>query len=166
MAIHDLVRRGREHSVPVRQQGRFGRSLISLQDDMNRLFQDFFGDSPLSSWPERFESFPAIDMIDGEKDIKIKAELSGINPDDVEVSVTNGYLTIQGERQQEQEEKDENFLRREMSYGSFQRTVALPDMAESDKAEASFKNGILTVTVPKKAEALQKSKKLQIKKAA
>ena len=96
----------------------------------------------------------------------MKAELAGMQPEDVEVNVTDGFLTIKGEKKEEKEEKDENYLRRETSYGSFQRTIALPETANTEKAEATFRNGVLSIEVPKKAEAVQKPKKLQIKKAA
>jgi HSP20 family protein len=133
---------------------------------MNHLVQNFFGERGVGRWIGGFESFPAVDIIENEKDFRVRAELAGMQPEDVEVNVTDGFLTIRGEKQEEKEEKDENYLRRETSYGSFQRTIALPDTASTEKAEASFKNGVLSIDVPKKAEAIQKPKKLQIKKAA
>lgn len=166
MPIRDLIHFDRPSNIPVRQRHRFGHSLMSLQEDMNQLFQDFFGDNALTEWAGRVETFPAVDIIENGKNFKVKADLSGIDPENVDVSVTDGLLTIKGERKEEKEEAAENYLRREMSYGAFQRTVPLPEAANCDKAEASFKNGILTVQVPKKEGSMQEPKKLPIKKAA
>ena len=164
MTIRDLIQWNRPYNVPIRQKG---RSLFSLQDDMNSLFDDFFSNNVFQNWPAQVSAaFPAIDIIENDKDFKIKAEIAGYNPDDIDVSVTDGFMTISGERKEEEEEKEDNYLRREMSYGSFQRTIALPETAHCDKAEASFKNGILSIEVPKKAGAVQTPKKLAIKKAA
>ncbi len=156
-------------NVPIQRRNRFERSLTSFQREMNHLFENFFGDASWPSWPQSWSkeiSFPAVDIIENDKDFKVQAEIPGMNPEDIDVSVTEGFLTLKGERKEEKEEKGENYLRQETSYGSFSRTIALPETADSDRAEASFKNGILTISVPKTAAALQKPKKLQIKKAA
>lgn len=166
MTLRELLHWDRPTNVPIRQRDRFGTSLLSLQDDMNHLFQSFFGENGFPALRDYDIAFPAVDIIENNKDFKIKAECAGYNPDEIDVSVTDGFLTLKGERKSEEEEKDENYLRREMSYGSFQRTIALPETADCDKAEASFKNGILSIEVPKKAGAVQKPKKLDIKKAA
>ena len=163
MTLSEMIHWNRPSNVPVRQRNRFGRSLMSLQDDMDKMFHDFFGGMP--AWAHE-PAFPAVDIIENEMDFKVKAELAGMQPEDVEINVTDGFLTIKGEKKEEKEESGENYLRRESSYGSFQRTIALPETANTDKAEASFKNGVLSIKVPKKAEAMQKPKKLQIKKAA
>ena len=165
MTLSDFVRWSRPAHIPVQQRDRMGRSLVSLQDEVDRMFQDFFGSANLSAWAQE-AAFPAIDIIENDKTFKVKAELAGIAPEDVEISVTDGFLTVKGERQEETEDKDENYLRRETSYGSFQRVVALPETADCDEADATFKNGILNITVPKKAEVLQKPKKLKIQKVA
>ncbi len=166
MTLSELVHWNRARNIPVRQRNAFGRSLGNFQEEINHLFQDFFGNNDLTKFEQNFEQMPAIDVIENEKDFKIKAELAGMDPENVDVSVSDGYLTIKGERKEETEEKDDNYLRQEMSYGSFQRTVSLPETANVDKADATFKNGILNVSIPKKAEAVHKPKKLQIKKAA
>jgi HSP20 family protein len=167
MTIRELMHWNRPFNLPVNQRDRRGQSLFSLQDDMNHLLQSFFSDNGYSQWDEGFSAnMPAIDLIENERDFKVKAEVAGYNPDDIDVSVTDGFLTLSGERQDEDEEKDENYLRRETSYGSFQRTIALPETANCEKAEASFKNGVLNIEIPKKAEAVQKPKKLSIKKTA
>jgi len=164
MPIRNLVHWDRPFNIPVRQRNRFGRSLISLQDDMNNLFQDFFGNNITSDIFPGYENFPAVNIIENGKSFKIKAALSGLDPDDITVSVTNGFLIIKGKHEEEKEEKDENYLHREISSGSFQRTIALPEGADGEKADASFKNGILEIKLPKKAEAVQEPKNCKSEK--
>lgn len=169
MTIRELIRWDRPFSLPVLRRNKWSHSLTSLQDEMNRLFDDFLetdGAQPLRLWNGNGDSFPVVDIIENEKDYKIRAELPGMEPDVVEVSVADGFLTIKGEKEEQKEEQGENYLRREASYGSFQRTLSLPEAADTDRAEATYRNGILTVEVPKKAEALQKLKKLTVRKAA
>ncbi len=167
MTIRELMHLDTPFSLPILRRNKFDRSIISLQDEMNRLFDDFMNDTNTNF---RFwkggNSFPVVDIIENEKDFKIRAEFPGMDPDDIEISVTEGFLTIRGERTEEMKEEDENYLRREASYGSFNRTLPLPQTADTEKADATFKNGIITINVPKKAEALQKPKKLIVKKAA
>ena len=164
MTFRDLIPWDQSFTIPVRYRNRFNRSLSSLQDDIGQMVSSFMNDG-FSGWKSEL-TFPAVDIIENDKDFKVKAELAGMNPEDVDVSVTDGFLTIKGEKKEEKEEKGDNYLRRESSYGSFNRTIALPDTANCEKAEATFKNGIISVSVPKKAEALQKPKKIEIKKAA
>lgn len=169
MTIRELMHWDRPFSLPVLRRERQSRSITSLQDEMNRMFDEFLGDTSVPafrSWRSSNEAFPAMDLIENEKYYKIRAELPGMDPDDIEVSVTNGFLTVKGGKEEEKEEEEENFLRRESSYGAFQRTLSLPEAADMDRADAIYRNGILTVEVPKKAEALQKPKKLSVRKAA
>lgn len=165
MTLKELMHWNRPAGIPIQHRNRYGRSLLSLQSDIDRMFQEFFGGTSLPAWASE-PAFPAVDIIENDKDFTVKAELAGIPPEDVEVSVTDGFLTIKGDKKEEKEEKSENYLRRETSYGSFQRTIALPETADTEKAEASFQNGVLNIAVPKKASAMQKPKKLQIRKAA
>jgi HSP20 family protein len=139
---------------------------MSLRDEMNRIFQDMWGDDSMPTMFGGGASFPAVDIIESDKDIKVKAELLGMDPENVDVSINDGCLIIQGERKDERKEEDKqnNYLRREISYGSFCRSIALPDAANIEDAHASFENGILNVDIPKKAESLGKSRKLQITK--
>lgn len=140
----------------------------SLQNEINRLFEEFF-DSESSflpaSWTGGAHS-PALDIIETDKSFKIEAELPGMDQDDVEVNINDNYLTIKGEKKAYKEDKDENYVRRERSYGSYQRTVALPETANADKAKATFKKGVLWVEIPKKAEAVKPSRKVEVKEAA
>lgn len=170
MTLREIINRNPPRNVPVTQRNTFGRSFFSLQDDMNRLFQDFFGEDPHLFLENPLEQLPAIDLDENDNDFQIKAALAGIDPEDVEVTCTDGYLTIKGnhteEATEESGEKDKYFLRKEISRGSFRRTVPLPTSANFEKADARFKNGILSIAIPKKAEALKKPKRLEIKRAA
>ena len=122
----------------------------------------------LTDWDEKLPVAPSVNIVENGDSFKIEAELAGMNPKDVELEITGGYLALKGERKEEkkEEKEDGNYLRQEISYGSFVRTVALPETADGENAKASFKNGILTVTVPKKPEAVQKPKKIEIRTAA
>ena len=167
MTIRELIHWDRPSNVSIRQKN-LGPSLVTLQEEMNRLFEHLYSGVQLhlTDWDKKAPAMPAVNISESRGAFKVKVELAGMSPDDVDVEITDGYLTLKGEREEETKEEDENYLRQEMSYGSFYRTIALPETADCKKAEASFKNGVLTIAVPKKAEAIEKPKKLQIKKAA
>ena len=154
------------------------RPFESLRREVDRLFEDF----QLGSWRSPFgrtmfdvEPFwrgeiswgkaPAVDVIDKEKAYEITAELPGMDESNVNVKFADGILTIEGEKQDEKEEKKKDYYLSERRYGSFQRSFRVPDWVDSDKIEASFKNGVLTVTLPKAPEAQKEEKKIAIKKA-
>ncbi len=167
MTVRDLLPFGRT-SVPVT---RGGNPIVSFQDEMNKLFSDFFGDLSVPGWARPSSELslaisPAVDVTENSKEFKIFCDLPGMEAKDVQISTAEGYITIKGEKKQESKEEHEGYFRQERSYGSFQRVVALPDTANLDKAEASFKNGVLTIAVPKKAGAQSKERKIEIKQAA
>ncbi|MCB2081683.1 MAG: Hsp20/alpha crystallin family protein [Rickettsiales bacterium] len=142
----------------------------SLQSEVNRAFDDFFNNGFEQSlipaaWTGN-QMTPAVDIIENDKSFKVEVELPGMKEDDVEVTINDSYLTIRGEKKESKEDKSENYVRRERYYGSYQRTVALPETVNTDKAKATFKKGVLWVEIPKKAEAVKPSKKLDIKTAA
>ncbi len=168
MTIRDLIRWNRSTAIPVQYSQRLQRSLEGVQDEMNRMFEHFYtgAEVHLTDWDKKLPTAPNINVTQDEKSIKIEAELAGIDPEQVNVEVADGYLTLKGEKKESQVDENKDYLRQEISYGSFYRMITLPDTVDGKKAEASFKNGILTITVPKKAEAMEKPTKLQIKKAA
>jgi HSP20 family protein len=131
-----------------------------LHGRMDRLFDDFFRGPRLVPWESAELAFP-LDVYETEDSLVVKAPLPGVRPEDVDISITGDILTIKGESKSEQEVKRENYHRRELRYGSFCRSVALPTQVEHDKAEASFEQGILTVTLPKTAEAKPKTIKVK-----
>jgi HSP20 family protein len=141
---------------------------VSLQREMNRLFDNFFGGLSPSPWAplERggAESFtPHVDVSETDKEIKVSAELPGMDENDIDVSLTRDTLTIRGEKKEEKEDKGKDYYRMERSYGSFTRNIPLPVEVNTDKVEATFKKGILYVTLPKTVSAIEKTKKVPIR---
>ena len=123
--------------------------LTSLQKEMNRLFDRFFE----PAWDEfpvlAGEWTPRLDVSDTKEALIVKAEVPGIEPKEIHVSLQDQVLTIKGEKKQEKEEKDEHYYRMERSYGSFQRSLRLPVPVAGEKVTAKFKDGVLTITLPK-----------------
>jgi HSP20 family protein len=129
---------------------------------MNRMFDGFFRgtndeDCAISSWT------PAVDIAEHDNEYSVKVELPGVNKDDVKLTFENNILTIRGEKKQEKETKKENYHRVERSYGSFQRSFTLPAAVKADKIDASYKDGILTVSLPKAEEAKPKQIEVKVK---
>lgn len=117
-------------------------------------------------WDKNGPAVPAVNIVENNEGFKVTVELAGMNPEDIEVETTGRSIAIRGEKKEEKKEERENYLSQEIAYGSFYRNIALPDAADGKRAEASFKNGILTVAIPKKAEAVQKPEKIAIRKAS
>jgi HSP20 family protein len=145
----------------------------SLRRQIDRAFEDFgswrwpFSRSAFEIEPlwrrELRGASPAVDIVEKDKEYEITAELPGIEEKDVEVKLTNDVLTIRGEKQEHKEEKKKDYYLSERHFGSFQRAFRVPEGIDPDKVEAAFKNGVLTVTLPKTPEAQKKEKKIQIK---
>ncbi|HEY6200694.1 MAG TPA: Hsp20/alpha crystallin family protein [Candidatus Binatia bacterium] len=134
------------------------------ESDFERTLEDFFGrrlSGPFGGWWPRATA-PAIDVYEEKDEVVAKAELPGLEKNDIEVNVIDHQLTIKGEKKQEQETQEKNFYRAERSYGAFFRTVELPADVESDRAKASFKNGVLEIHIPKTEEAKKKHKQVRI----
>lgn len=168
MAIKDLVPRlvrGREQ-VPVRHVS--NDPFQDLQRQMNRLFDEFFGDYPVaarggSPWGLAAAGFtPRVDVAETARDVTVSAELPGMDEKDITVELADDALTLRGERKEEKEDKGRNWYTREQSYGTFRRTVALPASVDGGKAKASFRKGVLTVTVPKRPEEQAQRKTIKI----
>ena len=130
-----------------------------IRKEMDRLWDSFLEGRPMR---RAGEWLPSIDVSETKSDLVIKAELPGMDSKDIDISLSNGFLTIKGEKNQEKEEKDENYHLIERSYGSFTRSVRLPREVQSDKITASFKNGVLRVTLPKSEEAKKKEIKVNV----
>jgi HSP20 family protein len=150
----------------------------SLRREVDRLFDEFhpFGwRMPGAHSVFGFESpklgsgawtlAPAMDLIEKENEYEISAELPGIDENNVEIKLSNNTLTIKGEKKQEKEEKQKDYYLSERRFGSFQRAFALPDGVDTDEIEANFIKGVLTVKLPKTAEAQQAEKKITVKAA-
>jgi HSP20 family protein len=146
----------------------------SFRSEMDRLFDRFgsgFGFPSLRrmfdigpGWRTSFAfSAPAIDMSEDEKACKISAELPGIDAKDIDVSISGDMLVLKGEKRQEKEEKDKNYHFSERAHGSFQRSFELPGSIDRNKIAADFSKGVLTITLPKTAEARKPTKKIEVK---
>jgi len=130
--------------------------LGTLRHEMDRLFERFFGEWP--TWPKYDAGWaPRIDLAENKDSVTIKAELPGLEAKEVDVSIFRDTLTIKGEKKEEHEEKDEHYHLVERSHGAFSRMVRLPTAVDAEKIKATFKNGVLTVTLPKTEEARQKA---------
>lgn len=132
------------------------RDLVRMQDEMDRIFDEFFG-RPLvrTEWIEGVWS-PSVDISETKDNLVIKADMPGMNREDVKISIHDNILTLRGEKKQEKEEKEANYHRIERSYGSFCRSFTLPTSVKADKVKASFKDGVLNITLPKTEEAKPK----------
>jgi HSP20 family protein len=108
---------------------------------------------------------PAVDVVETEKAYEVTADLPGMDEKNIEVKVVDGVLTIKGEKQQEKEEKKKDYYLQERSFGLYQRSFELPEGVDTDKIEASFRKGVLTVTLPKKPEAQNSTKKIEVRAA-
>jgi len=147
---------------PVHELDRWPSDFISVQRDINRLFDNFLrSGSPVEETMATSYFAPAVDIAEQENEYVVKVELPGVAKDEVKISVESNILTIKGEKKQEKEEKNKNFHRVERSYGSFQRSFTLPSTVKNDKIDAVFNNGILTITMPKSEEA--KPKQIEVK---
>lgn len=139
-----------------------GNDMISLRDMMDRLFEDSFVRTRSGSMLPRAGDL-AVDLVETKDDVVVKATLPGVKPEDVELTITGDTLSIRGETKEEKETKDENYIRRERRYGSFSRSIQLPAGLQTDKAEASFENGVLTLKLPKSDQVKPKSIKVKAK---
>ena len=142
------------------------RDLMTTQREFDRLFREAFspvlgeGEVSTRTWA------PAVDIYENGDNLVLKAEVPGINPDDVEIRVEDNTLYLKGERKFEKEVKEQNYHRVERSYGTFTRTFSLPNSIDADKVTANYKDGVLTLTMPKKEEAKPKTIKINVNKAA
>ena len=138
------------------------------ESDLQEMFDVFgrrfwpFKRTPWSMLRLQELSTPVVDLYEEKDDVVAKVELPGMAKDDIEVELTEHLLTIKGEKKKEEEVKEEDYYRCERAYGSFSRSVELPSEVQSDKAKASFKDGILEVRVPKTEEAKRKIKKVKV----
>ncbi len=161
MAVRDLIPWGRNRSsVPGPMLGGEGNPFLTLHREMIRLFDDMVSRFDVPSVFGRGMAWPSVEVIPSDTEVKVTAELPGMDEKDVEVLVDEDVLTLRGEKKAETEDRERGFSER--VYGRFERVIALPFAVEEDKAEASFKNGVLTVTLPKSAKAQAHVKRIAI----
>ena len=137
------------------------RELATLQDRMNRLFQETAG-SGETSLTNAGSFIPPVDVYEDEQGLRLKLEVPGVEEKDLDVRIENNVLTVRGERKFEKEEKEEKFHRIERRYGSFARSFTLPNTVDAEKVSAEYKNGVLELKLSKKAEAKPKQIKVNI----
>lgn len=135
----------------------------SMRRAVERLFDDFAPTRSMRGGDATELTFP-IDLSESEDQVVVKAVLPGVRPEDVEITVSEGVLTVRGEARQETTEEKENFYRREIRFGSFARSIPLPSRVNQDSAEAEFKDGILTIQLPKAEESRPRS--IRVKNSA
>lgn len=164
MAIKDLIpwsNRGLDVGV---RRGDETNPFLTLHREMNRLFDDVFRGFDVhpfgnDRFVDRAMGWPNIEVSEADKELKITAELPGLEQKDIEVEIANGVLAIRGEKKTETEDKDRLFSER--TYGRFERRIPV-DEVEQDKVSASFKNGVLTVTLPKSPSAQQQVRRIAV----
>jgi HSP20 family protein len=136
--------------------------LVSLRDAMDRLFEDSF--VPMRGLPAVFGAQGlALDMYETNDSVVVKSAVPGVKPEEIEITITGDVLTIKGETKTEEKVEKSNYIRQERRYGALQRSVQLPGSLVTEKAEASFENGVLTLTIPKSERSKPKTVKVEAK---
>ena len=162
---------------PAGQAMQAWRPFDVLRRDIDRLFEDFtlnpfrlplrrpaFDLEPF--WqPDSWVAQPAMDLVERDNAFELTAEMPGLDEKNIEVNVANGVLTVKGHKEEDKVEKKADFHLRERRFGSFARSVRIPETVNADKIEAAFRNGVLKVTLPKKPEAQKPVKKIEVKSA-
>ena len=163
MNLQSTIPWKKEERSLARGHGNSDDPFAQLQRRMNSVFEDFFGRSSSDLWGDATVEFlPLVDVTETGKEVRITAELPGLDEKDVEVTVTSNMLTIKGEKKVEKEEEEGDYHYSERRYGHFERTIALPQGIDTDNAEAKFKKGVLKVTIPKKPEAQSSRRKIEL----
>ncbi|MFO7742397.1 MAG: Hsp20/alpha crystallin family protein [Anaerolineae bacterium] len=139
------------------------RDLVSLREAMDRLFEESFVRPRGADLAPRVRGTLAVDMYETDEDVVVKASVPGIDPEDLDISITGDTLTIRGESRAEEEVEEDNYIYRERRYGAFSRAVTVPTSVEADKAEAEFEDGVLTLRLPKTEEVKPKAIKVKTK---
>ncbi len=147
--------------VPWRPWGPF-KEMERMRNEMDRLWESFMEGKPGRRTEEISRWVPSLDLSETKDSYIVKAEIPGMEPKDIDISLQADLLTIRGEKKQEKEEKEENYHFIERSYGSFSRSIRLPQEIKGNKIKASYKEGILKVILPKSEEAKKKEVKVKV----
>jgi len=156
MALRELLPKGRAHNPT--ESGR-SHPIVALHQEMNRLFDRFWRDFSLPGFASA-GSWPQVELLETDTEIKVEAELPGLDEKDIELTLSNGVLAIRGEKRSETEDKNRHLSER--FYGRFERQISLPVGVQEDKVAASFRKGVLSVILPKAPEAAEKAKRIAI----
>lgn len=168
MSASDLLSRrpSRANRLALRREGE--TPMLAIQNEMNRMFDQFFTDDfPFSTRlvaRPAMDFLPKLDISETETEYKVTAELPGMEEKDIQIRLEKDTLVLSGEKKTETEEKEKTYHRVERSYGSFERVIPFDTQLDEDKVSAVFKNGVLTITLPKAGDAIRKSRQIEIKK--
>jgi HSP20 family protein len=138
------------------------REFERMRRDMDRFWDSFLEGGLRRKTEDGREWLPSLDVAETKNELVVKAEVPGMDPKNIDISLSDGVLTIKGEKKEEKEEKEADYHLVERSYGSFTRLVQLPKGVESDKISASYKDGVLKITLPKSEEARKKEIKIKV----
>ncbi len=163
MALKDLIPWNRQETrLPVRAGDAGDHPLFSLHREVNRLFDDVFRGFGLPAFNGTLRGldWPHVEFSETDKEVRVTAELPGLDEKDVEISIDDNVLAIRGEKKSETSDSERGYSER--SYGRFERHIALPRGVEQDKGNARFKNGVLTITLPKSAASIESRRTIPI----
>lgn len=159
MAMRDLIPWSRQESrMPATMREEERSPFMQLRREMDRLFEDFFR-TPVFGGGAGVAVWPSVEVSDSDDEVRVTAELPGLSDKDVELTVQDGMLTLRGEKKSESEDRDRGWSER--YYGRFERRIALPDGADEERCEANFRDGVLTVRMPK-SESAARARKIPI----
>ena len=163
MQIKDLIPWARKEHAP-EPKSDDNNPIASLQRDMNRVFESFWNRAGDLDWPWGGGEAKS-DVVETNDHVEVSIELPGMEMKDIEVSVSDDILTVKGEKKVERQEDKKGYYLSERSYGAIYRTIPLPPGVDGEKADASFKNGVLTIKLPQTPEAQAKVKRIEVKGA-
>ena len=163
MQIKDLIPWARKDGAPDAKSSE-DNPIATLQREMNHVFENFWNRVGQFEWPWGSDEAKS-DMVETDKAIEVLIELPGMEMKDIEVTVNDDMLTVKGEKKIERQEEKKGYYLSERSYGAIYRTIPLPPGVDGEKAQASFKNGVLTIKLPQTPEAQAKVRKIAVKEA-
>jgi len=161
--MRDLIPWGRSRSPSLRESDeRLVSPFVTLRREMDRLFDEAFaGFGPLAEWSgPKALGWPNIEMSEGDKEIRVSAELPGLDDNDIEINLADGVLSVRGEKRSDYEDQDRHYSER--FFGRFERRIALPAEVDEDRIKATFKNGVLDVRLPKTERARQNTRRIPL----
>jgi HSP20 family protein len=160
--VAEAVAERRQKMALVRLRRDPWNALESMYDDLSRVLTTAPVRSTSIPWRMGFRGVPSIDMWEDEENVYLEADIPGMDPDDINVEVQDGALTISAEREETSEEDERDYYRSERYSGSYYREMALPSSVDSEKIKATSRNGVLTVTLPKKPKEIKKGKRVEV----
>ncbi|GJE33452.1 Hsp20/alpha crystallin family protein [Methylobacterium oxalidis] len=164
MSVRDLIPWSRSTNAPLpsRMRDEPASPFLTLHREMNRLFDDVFSGlgGGMPGLATRGLGWPSVELVETERGLRVSVELPGLDEKDVELTIDDGVLTLRGEKRAETTDTQRGYSER--SYGRFERVLALPFAVEEDKVEATFRNGVLSVTLPRSAKAPERGRRIAI----